>query len=489
MAQVKEYLTFDDVLLKPQASTILPNNVDISTNLTKDIKLNIPIISAAMDTVTESKMAISMSQNGGLGVIHKNYDIETQSYEVKKVKRYEAGIVYNPITMSPNNTIEDVLNVMEKQNISGFPVVDKAYKLQGIITNRDVRFVINKKTKVKDLMTKKVISITQTQSKGMSSFGLAKKLLQENRIEKLVVTDNNNKCIGLITVKDIQRGEKFPYSVKDKNGQLLVGAAIGSKPNDLQRAIELDKAGVDILFIDTAHGHSSAVLESFKKIRKKIKLPIVVGNIATPEAAKDLIKLGADAIKVGIGPGSICTTRIVAGVGVPQFTAIQDIATITNKNKIPMISDGGIRYSGDIVKALAAGANCIMAGSLFAGTDESPGEVFLFQGRSYKSYRGMGSLGAMARGSADRYFQDEINEAIKLVPEGIEGRIPYKGQVSNVLFQLTGGLRSGMGYTGSKNLTILKKNAKFVRLTNSGINESHVHGVQVTKEAPNYRSN
>ena len=489
MAQVKEYLTFDDVLLKPQASTILPNNVDISTNLTKDIKLNIPIISAAMDTVTESKMAISMSQNGGLGVIHKNYDIETQSYEVKKVKRYEAGIVYNPITMSPNNTIEDVLNVMEKQNISGFPVVDKANKLQGIITNRDVRFVINKKTKVKDLMTKKVISITQTQSKGMSSFGLAKKLLQENRIEKLVVTDNNNKCIGLITVKDIQRGEKFPYSVKDKNGQLLVGAAIGSKPNDLQRAIELDKAGVDILFIDTAHGHSSAVLESFKKIRKKINLPIVVGNIATPEAAKDLIKLGADAIKVGIGPGSICTTRIVAGVGVPQFTAIQDIAAITNKNKIPMISDGGIRYSGDIVKALAAGANCIMAGSLFAGTDESPGEVFLFQGRSYKSYRGMGSLGAMARGSADRYFQDEINEAIKLVPEGIEGRIPYKGQVSNVLFQLTGGLRSGMGYTGSKNLTMLKKNAKFVRLTNSGINESHVHGVQVTKEAPNYRSN
>ncbi len=489
MAQVKEYLTFDDVLLKPQASTILPNNVDISTNLTKDIKLNIPIISAAMDTVTESKMAISMSQNGGLGVIHKNYDIETQSYEVKKVKRYEAGIVYNPITMSPNNTIEDVLNVMEKQNISGFPVVDKANKLQGIITNRDVRFVINKKTKVKDLMTKKVISITQTQSKGMSSFGLAKKLLQENRIEKLVVTDNSNKCIGLITVKDIQRGEKFPYSVKDKNGQLLVGAAIGSKPNDLQRAIELDKAGVDILFIDTAHGHSSAVLESFKKIRKKIKLPIVVGNIATPEAAKDLIKLGADAIKVGIGPGSICTTRIVAGVGVPQFTAIQDIAAITDKNKIPMISDGGIRYSGDIVKALAAGANCIMAGSLFAGTDESPGEVFLFQGRSYKSYRGMGSLGAMARGSADRYFQDEINEAIKLVPEGIEGRIPYKGQVSNVLFQLTGGLRSGMGYTGSKNLTILKKNAKFVRLTNSGINESHVHGVQVTKEAPNYRSN
>ena len=489
MAQVKEYLTFDDVLLKPQSSNILPNNVDISTNLTRDITLNIPIISAAMDTVTESKMAISMSQNGGLGVIHKNFDIETQSFEVKKVKRYEAGIVYNPITMNPNNTIEDVLNVMQEHRISGFPVVDKDNTLLGIITNRDVRFVINKKTKVKDLMTKKVISITKTQSKAMSSFGLAKKLLQENRIEKLVVTDKNNKCIGLITVKDIQRGEKFPNSVRDKNGQLLVGAAIGSKPNDLLRATELDKAGVDILFIDTAHGHSSTVLESFKKIRKKIQLPIVVGNIATPEAAKDLIKLGADAIKIGIGPGSICTTRIVAGVGVPQFTAIQDIASITYKNKIPMISDGGIRYSGDIVKALAAGANCIMAGSLFAGTDESPGEVFLFQGRSYKSYRGMGSLGAMARGSADRYFQDEINESIKLVPEGIEGRIPYKGQVSNVLFQLTGGLRSGMGYTGSKNLTVLKKNAQFVRLTNSGINESHVHGVQVTKEAPNYRSN
>ncbi len=489
MAQVKEFLTFDDVLLKPQASNVLPNNVDISTNITKDIKLNIPIISAAMDTVTESKMAISMSQNGGLGVIHKNFDIETQASEVKKVKRFEAGIVYNPITMNPSNTIEDVLSVMKDHNISGFPVVDNDNILKGIITNRDVRFVINKKTKVKDLMTKKVITITKNQSTAMSSFGLAKKLLQENRIEKLVVTDKNNKCIGLITVKDIQRGEKFPNSVRDKNGQLLVGAAIGSKPNDFLRASELEKAGVDIIFIDTAHGHSSTVLESFKKIRKKINLPIVVGNIATPEAAKDLIKLGADAIKVGIGPGSICTTRIVAGVGVPQFTAIQEISSISNRNKIPMISDGGIRYSGDIVKALAAGANCIMAGSLFAGTDESPGEVFLFQGRSYKSYRGMGSLGAMARGSADRYFQDEINEAVKLVPEGIEGRIPYKGQVSNVLFQLTGGLRSGMGYTGSKNLTTLRKNAKFVKLTNSGINESHVHGVQVTKEAPNYRSN
>jgi len=348
---------------------------------------------------------------------------------------------------------------------------------------------MNKKSKVKDLMTKKVITMTKSQSSGMSSFGLAKKLLQENRIEKLVVVDNNYKCIGLITVKDIQRGEKFPYSVKDKNGQLLVGAAIGTKEIDFRRAIELDNAGVDILFIDTAHGHSSLVLETFQKLKKKIQTPIVVGNIATPEAAKDLIKLGADAIKIGIGPGSICTTRIVTGVGVPQFTALLDIAKVANKAKIPMISDGGVRYSGDIIKALAAGANCIMAGSLFAGTDESPGEVFLFQGRSYKSYRGMGSLGAMTRGSADRYFQDEMNEISKLVPEGIEGRIPYKGQVSHVLFQMSGGLRSGMGYTGSENLSILKKKAKFVRLTNAGINESHVHGVQVTKEAPNYRSN
>jgi len=484
MASIKDFLTFDDVLLQPRRSAVLPYQVEIKTNLTKDIELNIPILSAAMDTVTESRMAIAMAQNGGLGVIHKNYDIETQAAEVAKVKRFEAGIVYNPITMSPENTIKDVFTIMKEQNISGFPVVDSNNKILGIITNRDVRFVTNEKTKVKDLMTKKVITILKNESTNT-----AKKLLQENKIEKLVVVDKNNNCIGLITVKDIQRSERFPFSVRDKNGRLLVGAAIGTKEQDLDRANAISNAGVDVIFIDTAHGHSESVLNSFKKIRKKIHTPIVVGNIATPEAAKDLIKLGADAIKVGIGPGSICTTRIVAGVGVPQFTAIQEIATITLKSKIPMISDGGIRYSGDIVKALAAGANCIMAGSLFAGTDESPGEVFLFQGRSYKSYRGMGSLGAMARGSADRYFQDEINESIKLVPEGIEGRIPYKGQVSNVLFQLTGGLKSGMGYTGSKNLTSLRKNAKFIRLTNSGITESHVHGVQVTKEAPNYRSN
>jgi len=484
MAQVKEFLTFDDVLLQPRKSSVLPNQVNIQTQLTKDITLNIPILSAAMDTVTESRMAIAMAQNGGLGVIHKNFDISTQASEVARVKRFEAGIVYDPITMSPNNTIEDVFAIMDEKNISGFPVVDKNKKLLGIITNRDVRFVTNKKSMVKEYMTKKVITIQKNQSTNH-----AKKLLHENRIEKLVVVDSQKRCIGLITVKDIQRSERYPSSVRDKNGRLLVGAAVGTKIDDLERAIALDKSGVDILFIDTAHGHSNSVIDAFKKIRKKTHCPIVVGNIATPEAAKDLIKLGVDAIKVGIGPGSICTTRVVAGVGVPQFTAIQEISSVASRSKIPMISDGGIRFSGDIVKALAAGGNCIMAGSLFAGTDESPGEVFLFQGRSYKSYRGMGSLGAMARGSADRYFQDEINESIKLVPEGIEGRIPYKGPVSNVLFQLTGGLKSGMGYTGSKDLSSLRKNAKFIRLTNSGITESHVHGVQVTKEAPNYRSN
>ena len=484
MAQVKEFLTFDDVLLQPRKSSVLPNQVNIQTQLTKDITLNIPILSAAMDTVTESRMAIAMAQNGGLGVIHKNFDISTQASEVARVKRFEAGIVYNPITMSPNNTIEDVFAIMDEKNISGFPVVDKNNKLLGIITNRDVRFVTNKKSMVKDYMTKKVITILKNQSTNH-----AKRLLHENRIEKLVVIDNQKRCIGLITVKDIQRSERYPSSVRDKNGRLLVGAAVGTKLDDLERAVALDKSGVDVLFIDTAHGHSNSVLDAYKKIRKKTHCPIVVGNIATPEAAKDLIKLGVDAIKVGIGPGSICTTRVVAGVGVPQFTAIQEISMVTSKSKTPMISDGGIRFSGDIVKALAAGGNCIMAGSLFAGTDESPGEVFLFQGRSYKSYRGMGSLGAMARGSADRYFQDEINESIKLVPEGIEGRIPYKGTVSNVLFQLTGGLKSGMGYTGSKDLSSLRKNANFIKLTNSGINESHVHGVQVTKEAPNYRSN
>ena len=484
MAQVKEFLTFDDILLQPRKSSVLPNQVNIQTQLTKSITLNIPILSAAMDTVTESNMAIAMAQNGGLGVIHKNFDILTQASEVARVKRFEAGIVYDPITMSPENTIEDVFAIMNEKKISGFPVIDKTKKLLGIITNRDVRFVTNKKSMVKDYMTKKVITIQKNQSTNY-----AKKLLHENRIEKLVVVDNQKKCIGLITVKDIQRSERYPSSVRDKNGRLLVGAAVGTKLDDLDRAVALDKSGVDVLFIDTAHGHSMSVIDAYKKIRKNTHCPIVVGNIATPDAAKDLIKLGVDAIKVGIGPGSICTTRVVAGVGVPQFTAIQEISTIASKAKIPMISDGGIRFSGDIVKALAAGADCIMAGSLFAGTDESPGEVFLFQGRSYKSYRGMGSLGAMARGSADRYFQDEINDSIKLVPEGIEGRIPYKGTVSNVLFQLTGGLKSGMGYTGSKDLSNLRKNAKFIRLTNSGINESHVHGVQVTKEAPNYRSN
>src|SRR6056300_672972 len=481
MAQVKEFLTFDDILLQPRKSSVLPNQVNIQTQLTKSITLNIPILSAAMDTVTESKMAIAMAQNGGLGVIHKNFDILTQASEVARVKRFEAGIVYDPITMSPENTIEDVFAIMDEKKISGFPVIDKTKKLLGIITNREVRFVTNKKSMVKDYMTKKVITIQKNQSTNH-----AKKLLHENRIEKLVVVDNQKKCIGLITVKDIQRSERYPSSVRDKNGRLLVGAAVGTKLDDLDRAVALDKSGVDVLFIDTAHGHSMSVIDAYKKIRKNTHCPIVVGNIATPDAAKDLIKLGVDAIKVGIGPGSICTTRVVAGVGVPQFTAIQDISKVASKAKIPMISDGGIRFSGDIVKALAAGADCIMAGSLFAGTDESPGEVFLFQGRSYKSYRGMGSLGAMARGSADRYFQAEI-ETLKLVPEGIEGQVPYKGPSANVIHQLVGGLKSAMGYTGNKNITEMQKNCVFKRISNAGLKESHVHDVTITREAPNYR--
>src|SRR6056300_726759 len=483
MAQVKEFLTFDDILLQPRKSSVLPNQVNIQTQLTKSITLNIPILSAAMDTVTESKMAIAMAQNGGLGVIHKNFDISIQASEVARVKRFEAGIVYDPITMFPNNTIEDVFAIMDEKNISGFPVVDKNQKLLGIITNRDVRFVINKKSMVKEYMTKKVITIQKNQSTNHT-----KKLLHENRIEKLVVVDNQKKCIGLITVKDIQRSERYPSSVRDKNGRLLVGAAVGTKIDDLERAIALDKSGVDILFIDTAHGHSNSVIDAFKKIRKKTNCPIVVGNIATPEAAKDLIKLGVDAIKVGIGPGSICTTRVVAGVGVPQFTAIQEISSVASKSKIPMISDGGIRFSGDIVKALAAGGNCIMAGSLFAGTDESPGEIFLYQGRSYKYYRGMGSLGAMARGSADRYFQEEVRESHKLVPEGIEGQVPYKGPLSGVIHQLTGGLRASMGYTGAKTLADFRKNAIFQKISSAGLKESHVHDVLITRESPNYPS-
>ena len=487
MLRIEEQaLTFDDVLLVPQYSSVLPQETDLSTKLTKEVTLKIPVVSAAMDTVTESRMSIALAELGGIGIIHKNLSILDQAKEVSIVKKFESGIVRDPITIASDKSVGELIKLTQDLNISGMPVVNDG-NLVGIVTSRDFRNVSDLSAPVKSIMTPKKRLVTAEESANIDHI---KNLLYKNRIEKILLVDKGFNLKGLVTLKDINKNKDFPFASKDSEGRLLVGAAVGNGEETDERVDSLVSAGVDVIVVDSAHGHSKGILERVKRIKKLNKgIQVIGGNVATGEGALDLIKAGADAIKVGIGPGSICTTRIVAGVGVPQFTAIQDIASITNKNKIPMISDGGIRYSGDIVKALAAGANCIMAGSLFAGTDESPGEVFLFQGRSYKSYRGMGSLGAMARGSADRYFQDEINEAIKLVPEGIEGRIPYKGQVSNVLFQLTGGLRSGMGYTGSKDLATLKKNAKFVRLTNSGINESHVHGVQVTKEAPNYRSN
>ena len=481
----EDALTFDDVLLVPGYSNVIPANVSLKTQITRNIELSMPLLSAAMDTVTEASLAIAMAQEGGLGILHKNMTIEQQALEVRKVKKFETGIIQDPVTCAPNITIHELLAITRHHNISGVPVVE-GDNLVGIVTGRDIRFVPDLNVLVRDVMTPKDRLVTVTEGAGHLEIQTK---LHKHRIEKVLVVDDDFRLKGLVTVKDMMKAESHPNAAKDAAKRLLAAAAVGTGAEGEERVGALVEAGVDILVVDTAHGHSNAVIDAFKKIRKKTHCPIIVGNIATPEAAKDLIKLGVDAIKVGIGPGSICTTRVVAGVGVPQFTAIQEISNVSSKSKIPMISDGGIRFSGDIVKALAAGGNCIMAGSLFAGTDESPGEVFLFQGRSYKSYRGMGSLGAMARGSADRYFQDEINESIKLVPEGIEGRIPYKGPVSNVLFQLTGGLKSGMGYTGSKDLSSLRKNAKFIRLTNSGITESHVHGVQVTKEAPNYRSN
>ena len=484
--KIEEAYTFDDVLLQPAHSKFGPADSDVKTFITNDIKLNIPLLSAAMDTVTEHRLAITMAQLGGMGVLHKNFTIKDQASEVKKVKKFEAGMVVNPVTIKPDQTLGDAFKLMEKYKISGIPVVEGLDdKLVGILTNRDVRFANDLNQSVSALMTKNVITVRETVSTED-----ARKLLHKHRIEKLVVVDKDNFCVGLITVKDMEKAQNHPESCKDEHGRLRVAAATGVGKEGIARAEALISAGVDVLIVDTAHGHSEMVLETVRAISKLPgKSALIGGNVATGDATSALIDAGANGVKVGIGPGSICTTRMVAGVGVPQLTAITDCAKVAKKNSIPIIADGGIKYSGDIAKAIAGGASAVMVGSLLAGTDETPGEVFLFQGRSYKSYRGMGSLGAMARGSADRYFQDEINESIKLVPEGIEGRIPYKGTVSNVLFQLTGGLKSGMGYTGSKDLSSLRKNAKFVRLTNSGINESHVHGVQVTKEAPNYRSN
>ncbi len=488
MKNLTEALTFDDVLIVPSKSELNPKDVDCSTNLTKNIKLKIPLISAAMDTVTESALAIKMSQMGGLGIIHKNLKKELQADEVKKVKRFESGMVVDPVTIFPENSLSEALEIKEKNNISGIPVVEKgSKKLVGILTNRDIRFAKNKNQKVKSLMT---IENLVTVKKNIT-MDAAKKLLHKHRIEKLLVVDNKYKCVGLITVKDIEKAQKFPFASKDSMGRLLVGAAIGvGEEQGMNRLKCLEKVGVDLVVIDTAHGHSKNVIDTLKKVKKNYpNLPVVVGNIATAEAAIDLIKAGADSLKVGIGPGSICTTRIVAGVGVPQLHAIYETHKIALKNKIPIISDGGIKFSGDIAKAIAFGADVIMIGSLFAGTDEAPGEVFLSNGRTYKSYRGMGSIAAMGRGSADRYFQEEILSIDKFVPEGVEGRVPYRGPLEKVIEQLTGGLKASMGYTGNKSIIDFKKNTKLIKITSAGLNESHVHGISITRESPNYQLN
>ena len=480
---IKEALTFDDVLLQPAVSDLGPNEANIETKIDNSINLKIPLISAAMDTVTEHKLAIAIAQLGGLGVIHKNFSIGAQIEEVRKVKKFESGMVVDPITISPEKSLGDAFDLMKKNAISGIPVVDKNNaKILGILTNRDIRFAQNKYEKVENLMTRKVITVRKNIKPEQ-----AKKLLHKHRIEKLVVVDSNNICIGLITVKDIEKSKNFPNSSKDNFGRLRVGAAIGVGEKGFERAEALIDVGVDLLVVDTAHGHNSQVIETIKRLSKSYNnVSILGGNVATSEATKALIDAGASAVKIGIGPGSICTTRMVAGVGLPQLSAIMECSEIANKNDVHVIADGGIKYSGDIAKAIASGASAVMVGSLLAGTDEAPGEVFLYQGRSYKSYRGMGSLGAMARGSADRYFQEEI-EQLKLIPEGIEGQVPYKGPLENVLHQLSGGLKSAMGYTGNSNIESMQKNCKFRKITNAGLRESHVHDVIITREAPNYR--
>ena len=481
--KIYDSLTFDDVLLKPASSSILPKNVNTKTLLTKTVSLEIPIISAAMDTVTESQMAIAMAQNGGIGSIHKNMKIEEQMNEVKKVKKFESGIVVNPVTISKDKKLKDALDLMLKNKISGIPVVEKNNKLVGILTNRDVRFFSNSEIKVEDLMTKKNLQ-TVRENVDMKK---AKEILHKFRIEKLIVVDKDYKCVGLITVKDIEKARKYPNACKDTKGRLRVAAAVDAGEKGIERAQGLIDVDTDVIIVDTAHGHSKNVIDTVKKIKKKSNYTqVIAGNIATKEGAKALIDEGADAVKVGIGPGSICTTRMVAGVGVPQLTAIMEVAEVTKKRNIPLIADGGIKYSGDIAKAVAAGADTIMIGSLLAGTDESPGDVYLYQGRSYKSYRGMGSISAMLKGSAERYFQD-TKEIQKLIPEGVEGQVPYKGPANIILEQLIGGLRSSMGYTGNNSIAKMKSNCEFIKITSSGLKESHVHDVSITKESPNYK--
>ena len=477
-------LTFDDVLLVPNHSSVLPKDVSLETKLTKKISLNIPVISAAMDTVTEANMAIALAEQGGMGIIHKNLTPQRQANRVDKVKRFESGVVSDPITIDPNMSVDEVMQITRKNKISGLPVVEKD-KIVGIVTNRDLRFETNLTQPIKNVMTPRDRLVTVKE--GASKEEITS-LLHQHRIERLLVINDEDTLTGLITVKDIQKSTDHPFACKDEHGRLRVGAAIGVGNDTEVRTELLVEAGVDVLIVDTAHGHSEGVLNRIKWIKKNYpKVEVIGGNIATSEAAIAMVDHGADSVKVGIGPGSICTTRIVAGVGVPQITAINDVYEALKKKNIPFIADGGIRFSGDVAKAIAAGASSVMLGSMFAGTEEAPGEVELFQGRSYKSYRGMGSIGAMKKGSSDRYFQDGESNTDKLVPEGIEGRVPFKGTVVNVLHQLMGGLRASMGYVGVDTIPNMHKKAKFIEITNAGIKESHVHDVQITKEAPNYR--
>jgi len=482
--QIREGLTFDDVLLEPGESVVMPGQVSTSTRLTKTIPLNIPLLSSAMDTVTESRLAIAMAQAGGMGVIHRNLAVEEQAEHVREVKRYESGMVINPMTIHPETTLAEVREIKARRHVSGFPVVEReSGRLVGILTNRDVRFEIDGSKTAGELMTRENLA---TVREGVTQVE-ARALLQRRRIERLIVVDDAYRAVGLITVKDMEKAEAFPAAAKDARGRLRVGAASTVGDAGYERSMALIEAGVDAVVIDTAHGHSVHVSEAVRRIKRESNfVQVIAGNVATYDGARALIDAGADAVKVGIGPGSICTTRIVAGVGVPQLTAISDAARAAKDSDVCIIADGGVKYSGDLAKAIAAGASTVMMGSMFAGTEEAPGEVFLYQGRSYKSYRGMGSVGAMAQGSADRYFQKEVSDTFKLVPEGIEGQVAFKGPISNILHQMVGGLRASMGYVGAPTIEDFQRRARFVRITGAGLRESHVHDVQITREAPNY---